>query len=202
MERRKPARVEEEKEHHPSERILRKAEEGRAVGISSLQQLKEQGEQLKRAEKNVDRANENLDNATWLIRGMQSYTGAVLNYFSAPPSSSSETNDSVDSISSLSADEGWEFVDPQDDEDDEEGGSNSNSNLRRQGGQKREKWQEQLQQDKNLSRIAFIVDQLKDISQETSAELAKQNEQLDRLHHKTDALTERTKRTNDRLKKW
>mgnify|MGYP006873514360 FL=1 len=42
-------------------------------------------EQLDRAEAAMERMEGDLNTADWLLRGMRSYTGALVNYFVAPP---------------------------------------------------------------------------------------------------------------------
>ncbi|KAL6069917.1 hypothetical protein QOT17_007229 [Balamuthia mandrillaris] len=180
--------------------MLQTAEEAKAVGIANVEQLYLQGEQLERARKGVEHANQQLDTATWLLRGMHSYTGALLNYFSAPPLPSSSSASRT--LQKKSAEERQNNND--DDEEDNwvivgsssctssssssSSSASSSSSLQprkqqqlertneveeQRGTRKKEAWENQLEREDDLSELHKAVSSLKELSLEAGNEVVR-----------------------------
>ncbi|ELR21113.1 uncharacterized protein ACA1_282990 [Acanthamoeba castellanii str. Neff] len=201
-----------EEELPRTKRMLRTAEESKAVATATLDQLHHQGEQLDRAEAAMERMEGDLNTADWLLRGMRSYTGALVNYFVAPPpppepavteskrrpvqrktrSSSMNRGDIV-----IEEDEEWVLM-------------ASGKRVNRQPAAampKTEKptpqdeWEKRREEDKDLDNVYDVVSNLKELSMEAGKEVRKQNEQLDRLNGGMDELNVKITKTNKRVKK-
>eukprot|EP01089_Gocevia_fonbrunei_P010782 TRINITY_DN23757_c0_g1_i1.p1 TRINITY_DN23757_c0_g1~~TRINITY_DN23757_c0_g1_i1.p1 ORF type:complete len:185 (+),score=53.42 TRINITY_DN23757_c0_g1_i1:615-1169(+) len=165
--------------------LLQLAIEGRDIAAGNAELIDRQGKQFDGIERSVDQMKRDQTTADWLVRGVTSYTGAVLNYFSSPPLA-----EKVQTPSTLSTSESdWVVV---------EESNKPKEHLQVDDFQ----LNKQREKDDSLAQVRQAAGELKVISKITKAHLEKQNEKLDKIGDEMSITNEKMKKNVGDLKKY
>eukprot|EP01105_Mastigella_eilhardi_P001810 TRINITY_DN12180_c0_g1_i1.p2 TRINITY_DN12180_c0_g1~~TRINITY_DN12180_c0_g1_i1.p2 ORF type:complete len:183 (+),score=55.28 TRINITY_DN12180_c0_g1_i1:161-709(+) len=166
-----------------SRRALGIAEETRNTSAGTLVELHKQGEQMDRCVAKMDGVHAELDNATWVLRGMRSVTGAVANYFSSPPATAAAGRSAPAATTKAAP---------------KAAPNNRYTEIRRDVQQKQT---EEDEVDRTLEQLARAVGDIRRMGEETGEELRRHEPKLDCLQESVLRADARLRRANHDIKR-